>query len=346
MTTMLSERPDAVAASLVPEAAPQFSASALRLDAAAETRRIAQGIRGQVLRRLRRRGIVLGLSGGIDSSVTAALAVEALGPERVLAILMPEQDSDPDSLRLGHAVARKLRIATVTEDIEPMLTAAGCYARRDAHIRKVVPEFGAGWGCKVAIANALETEGYSITSLVVQSPTGETRKVRLPLDAYLGIVAATNMKQRTRKQIEYFHADRLNYAVAGTPNRLEYDQGFFVKNGDGSADLKPIAHLYKTQVYQLAEHLGVPEEIRRRPPTTDTWSIPQTQEEFYFSLPYPQMDLCLYGLEHGVPLAAVARAAGLTEAQVARVVRDIEGKRRATRYLHEAPLLMEPVLKG
>ena len=131
------------------------------------------------------------------------------------------------------------------------------------------------------------------------------RKLRMPLDVYLGIIAATNMKQRTRKQIEYYHADRLNYAVSGTPNRLEYDQGFFVKNGDGAADFKPIAHLYKSQVYQLAEALDIPPDICSRPPTTDTWSLPQTQDEFYFALPYDRMDLCLYGLEHAVPAAAV-----------------------------------------
>ena len=165
----------------------------------------------------------------------------------------------------------------------------------------------------------------------------------MPLDVYLGIVAATNMKQRTRKQIEYYHADRLNYAVIGTPNRLEYDQGFFVKNGDGAADVKPIAHLYKSQVYALAEHLGVPEEIRRRPPTTDTWSLAQSQEEFYFSLPYREMDLCLYGLNNEVPAAAVAQAIGLTTEQVEAVWRDIASKRRTTAYLHEPPMLVEPV---
>ncbi|HET9904853.1 MAG TPA: NAD(+) synthase [Xanthobacteraceae bacterium] len=320
-----------------------FSAEVLRLDAEAEAQRIAAAVRAQVTKRLRRRGIVVGLSGGIDSSVTAALAVRAMGARNVLAVLMPEKDSDPESLRLGHLLARTYGIATVTEDIEPILTAAGCYARRDAAIRKIAPEFGPGWGCKVVIANTLQGAGYNITSLVVQSPDGAQNKLRMPLDVYLGVVAATNMKQRTRKQIEYYHADRLNYAVAGTPNRLEYDQGFFVKNGDGAADIKPIAHLYKSQVYQLAEHLGVPEEIRRRPPTTDTWSLAQTQDEFYFSLPYPQMDLCLYGLNHGVAADAVARAAGLTVPQVEAVWRDIESKRRATHYLHQPPLLVDPV---
>src|SRR5262249_25779007 len=159
-------------------------------------------------------------------------------------------------------MAENIRVPFVVEDVGPMLDATGCYARRDAFIRTLVPEFGPGWGCKVAIANALGGESYNLTMLVVRAPNGEERRLRMPLEIYLGIVPATNMKQRTRKQIEYFQADRLNFAVAGTPNRLEYDQGFFVKNGDGAADFKPIAHLYKSQVYQLAEYLGVPEDIR------------------------------------------------------------------------------------
>jgi NAD+ synthase len=323
-----------------------FSADALRLDAAAATQHIGAAIREQVQRRLRKRGVVVGLSGGIDSSVTAALCAKALDPHNVFAVLMPEKDSDPDSLYLGRLMVEALGVRSAIEDVEPILSAAGCYARRDDAIRKLVPAFGPGWGCKVVIANALANDGYNLTVLVVQAPDGTQRKLRMPLDVYLGIVAATNMKQRTRKQIEYYHADRLNYAVAGTPNRLEYDQGFFVKNGDGAADLKPIAHLYKSQVYQLAEHLGVPEAIRRRPPTTDTWPLAQTQDEFYFSLPYDRMDLCLYGLDHGIPAAAVGRAAGLSADQVERVWRDIAAKRKATRYLHEPPLLVEPVTGG
>jgi NAD+ synthase len=325
---------------------PDFSAAALTLDAAAEVERIAGVLRTQVLKDLRRRGAVVGLSGGIDSSVTAAIAVHAFGSKRVLALFMPERDSDRESLRLGRMVAEWLGIDSVTEDIAPALAASGCYERRDAFIRELVPEFGEGWGCKVAIANALAGEGYNLTYLVTQSPDGRSQRHRMPLDTYLGVVAATNMKQRARKQLEYYHADRLNYAVMGTPNRLEYDQGFFVKNGDGAADAKPIAHLYKTQVYQLAEYLGVPEEIRRRPPTTDTWSLAQTQEEFYFSLPYREMDLCLYGLNHGIPAEDLAGAANLSEARVERVWHDIAAKRRATRYLHAAPLLIEPALEG
>jgi len=167
--------------------------------------------------------------------------------------------------------------------------------------------------------------------------------MRLPFKPYLEIVAATNFKQRIRKMLEYYHADRLHYAVAGTPNRLEYDQGFFVKLGDGAADLKPIAHLYKSQVYQLAEFLGIPDEIRRRRPTTDTYSLAQGQDEFYFTLPYEKMDLCLFGKNHGVAPAEVAQALGLSAEQVEQVYRDIEVKRATTRYLHLPPLLVEQV---
>ena len=311
----------------------------LALDAAAEVGRITQSLRSQVLGQFRRRGAVLGISGGVDSSVVAALCARAFGPDKVLGLLMPERDSSSDSLSLGRMLAESLGIETVVEDIAPALESVGCYRRQVEAIRTVFPQYGEGWKCKLVLPSILERERLNVMRLIVQSPSGEVSSVRLTPSAYLQIVAATNYKQRVRKMTEYYHADRLNYAVAGTPNRLEYDQGFFVKQGDGAADVKPIAHLYKTQVYQLAAYLGVPEEIRLRPPTTDTFSMPQTQEEFYFALPYERMDLCLYALNHGVSAADAAAAVGLTPAQVERVFTDIEAKRRATRYVHAAPLL-------
>lgn len=317
-----------------------FSRDVLRIDAPKVASEIEAALREQVLGTLRRRGAVLGLSGGIDSSVVAALCTRALGPDRVLALLMPERDASPDALRLGRLVAGHLGIRSVVEDVAPALEGLGCYARQVEAIRTVFPEYGDGWRCKLSIPPLLEAERLNITTLTVEDPGGNRRTARLPLGAYLQLVAATNFKQRARKMVEYYHADRLAYAVAGTPNRLEYDQGFFVKQGDGAADVKPIAHLYKTQVYALAAHLGVPEEIRRRPPTTDTFSLPQTQEEFFFALPYADMDACLWAHDHGAPAAEVGAALGLEAAQVERVFRDIEAKRRATRYLHQPPLLV------
>lgn len=320
-----------------------FDKNVLQLDMVTEADRITEILREQVLGQLKRRGAIVGISGGIDSSVVAALCVRALGKEKVLGLFMPEHHSSDDALILGRMLTEHFGIEAIVEDIAPALEGLGCYRRQMEAIRTIVPEYGEDWKCKLVLPSILESDRLNITRLTVQNPVGEVSTVRLTFSAYLQIVAATNYKQRVRKMTEYYHADRLNYAVSGTPNRLEYDQGFFVKQGDGSADFKPIAHLYKTQVYQLAEYLGVPEEIRRRPPTTDTFSMPQTQEEFYFALPYDRMDLCLYAFNHGVVSEVVAPVVGLTPAQVERVFKDIEAKRRATRYLHLRPLLIEPV---
>ena len=319
-----------------------FSDNVLEIDARTVATTIEEGIRQQV-GSLRRRGIVVGLSGGIDSSVVTVLAARALGPSRVLALLMPERSSSPDSAMLGKELTDKFSIPVLTEDLSEILEAAGCYRRQMEAIRTVFPEYSDDYKCKVILPSIIESDRLNVTELVIETPAGERKASRLSAPAYLQLVAATNFKQRFRKLMEYYHADRLNYAVAGTPNRLEYDQGFFVKQGDGAADIKPIAHLYKSQVYALAEYIGVPEDIRLRRPTTDTFSLPQSQEEFYFALPYEQMDLCLYGRNHGVPAADVAGAIGLTPEQVERVYKDIDQKRRTTKYLHARPMLVEPV---
>jgi NAD+ synthase len=311
-----------------------FSADVLRVDADVVAREVQAFFREAVFHRLRRKGVVLGLSGGIDSSVVCALAARALGAERVLGLLMPEADSSDDSERLASTVARTFDIRTAREDITDTLVAAGCYRRRDEAIRTVVPEYCDGWRCKIVLPDHITQPGYAIFSIIVRSPSGEERRERLPLDAYLAIVAATNFKQRVRKMMEYHYADRYRYAVAGTANLLEHDQGFFVKTGDGAADVKPIAHLYKSQVYQLAAYLGVPEEIRCRRPTTDTYPLEQTQAEFYFGLSLEQTDLCVYALDNRVPVEDVAPAVGLTPEQVMRAFHAIESKRKAARYLH------------
>lgn len=321
----------------------EFSYDTLVIDAEKEVEKICSRIRDGLKNRLKRRGLVVGLSGGIDSSVTAALAVKAIGPDRVFGLEMPERHSAKETTSLSRSVIDHLGIDSQRIDISPILEAIGFYRMYDDAVRLAIPGYGAGWKSKIVISSIFEHQGFSLLSVVAQSPDGETVTERLPLKPYLEIVAATNFKQRTRKMLEYYHADRLNFAVAGTPNRLEYDQGFFVKLGDGAADLKPIAHLYKTQVYQLAEYLGIPEEVRKRPPTTDTYSLAQGQDEFYFSLPYREMDLCLYGKNHGIEPAKVAQAIGLKPGQVQKVYEDIDTKRVTTRYLHLKPLLMEEV---
>ena len=320
-----------------------FSADVLHIDLAKEAEKIASRIRDCMKNQLKRRGIVVGLSGGIDSSVTAALAVKALGKARVFGLEMPERHSAEETAGLSRSLIDRLGIDSQRVDISPILESLGFYRLYDDAMRMVVPEYGEGWKSKIVSSSVFEHQRFSLWSVVTQDPNGATQTTRLPLKPYLEIVAATNFKQRTRKMLEYYHADRLNYVVAGTPNRLEYDQGFFVKLGDGAADIKPIAHLYKTQVYRMAEHLGIPEEICRRSPTTDTYSLAQGQDEFYFSLPHRVMDLCLYGKNTGVEPYVVAPAVGLQAEQVQKVYDDIDTKRATTRYLHMEPLLMEEV---
>ena len=318
---------------------------ALKLDCAAEVEKISRWMVDAVGAKLHRRGLIIALSGGVDSSVCGALAVRALGASKVFGLLLPEHDSSRSSADLGAQVAEQLGIKYQLEHIGPTLEAIGCYRWRDEAMRAVFPDYSSSWKSKIAISGGAQGR-VNFFKLVVQSPNGDTFEKRLPIREYLQIVSATNFKQRIRKTVEYFHADRLNYAVIGTPNRLEYDQGFFVKNGDGAADLKPIAHLYKTQVYDLARHLGLPDAVCTAVPTTDTYSLSQGQDEFYFALPYQQMDLALWAHNHRVPAAELAAALNIGPEQADFIYTDIEAKRRATHYLHARPMLVEPVFEA
>jgi NAD+ synthase len=316
-----------------------LSWSVLDLDPAAEVERICAGLYDATVRVLRKRGVVVAISGGVDSGVCAALAARALGPEQVLGLILPERESSAEGSERAKSLAAQLGIRLIEQDITSTLEALGCYRWRDEAARRLIPAYGPGWRMKIALAGGLEGR-INHFRLIAQDPGGARYEARLGLREYLEVVAATSFKQRVRKTLEYFHADRLNYAVIGTPNRLEYDQGFFVKNGDGAADIKPIAHLYKSQVYALAAWLGLPAGIAGAPPTTDTYSLPQGQDELYFALPFREMDLALWAVDHGLPAADLAEALGMTEDMARNVYRDIRAKRRAAEYLHQRPLLL------
>ncbi len=316
--------------------------SALDIDYASEAERIAARLREITAHQLHRRGLVVAISGGIDSSVSVSLAVRALGPERVFGLILPERDSSDDSAARATILADHLGIRTETVDIAPTLEAIGCYRARDTAVRNALPEYGDGWKFKIVIDGGIEGR-FNRFRLIAESPDGAPHERDLALRDYLTIVAATNFKQRIRKTLEYFHADRQNYAVVGTPNRLEYDQGFFVKNGDSAADVKPIAHLYKSQVYGMARHLGLPDRVCTAVPTTDTYSLHQGQDEFYFALPYRQMDLALFALNHGYAASALASVLGIDCARAQSIYDDIANKRRTTRYLHLPPVLAADV---
>lgn len=320
----------------------KLSSSVLDFNPHEEVEKITQRIREILKNILHKRGLVIAMSGGIDSSVSAALSVKALGKNKIIGLLLPERDSTSSVTNRGKILAEYLGIEYVEHNIASTLDAIGCYKWRDDAIKATFPEYSDNWKNKIVISGGTKGQ-VNHFNLVVQDPAGTNYEKRLGLKEYLQIVAATNYKQRIRKTIEYFHADRLNYAVVGTPNRLEFDQGFFVKNGDGSADVKPIAHLYKSQVYALAKHLGLPDEICNAIPTTDTYSLQQGQDEFYFALPYKQMDVALWARNHNVPAAALAEYLGCSEDQARWIYNDIEAKRKATRYMHAKAVLIEDV---
>jgi NAD+ synthase len=326
--------------------APDLLPSALDIDPEALIAEIVGALQEAVRIRLRKRGVVVALSGGIDSSIVLALSARAFGADSVLGLLMPERESASDTEELARLAAETTGVETVKQDITAALEAVGCYRLRDEAFRELIPEYSAGWKAKIVLPPILGGASLRLFSVVAQSPAGEEIRVRASSGAYRRIVAATNFKQRTRKMFEYYHADRLEYAVAGTPNRLEYDLGFFVKNGDGAADVKPIAELYKTQVYALARVLGIPEEICGRTPTTDTYPLAQDQEEFYFSLPYETMDLALYARTNGYPPASLAAAIGVSEDDAGTIYADIDSKRRIAEMLNLPPLILETPTAG
>jgi NAD+ synthase len=309
----------------------------LNINHDAEVTRITSMMKDYLRKIAHRRGYVVAISGGIDSSVCASLAVEAIGKDRVLLLRLPESDSSLETGDRSRALADFLECETIDQNITEVLAALGCYEWRDNAIRELFPEYTAKWKNKIVIEGGLEGR-YNHFNLVVQDPAGVTTTKRMEYHQYLQVVAATNYKQRVRKTIEYFHADRLNYAVVGTPNLLEFDQGFFVKNGDGSADVKPIAHLYKSQVYAMAEHLGIPDDVRNAKPTTDTYSLSQGQDEFYFALPYEQMDVALWCYTNDFACVDLANELSVTEEQAKYVYKDIAAKRRTASYLGSGPV--------
>jgi NAD+ synthase len=297
-------------------------------------------LKNDVGRKLQRRGAVIGISGGIDSSVCMALSAKAFGPKKVTAIMLPEQDSSDDSRLLAEKLATKFDVTdTLIEDITKALEGFGCYKRRDDAIGRVINNFDPTVDkAKIEIKQDAASNLPPVFSVTVIKPNGDIVSKLLPVKEYLQIVASTNFKQRSRMSMLYYHAERLHYAVIGTPNKHEVEQGFFVKHGDGGADVMPIGHLYKTQVYQLASYLGVPQDIIDRTPTTDTYTAEQTQEDFFYQMPFEQMDLIWYGWENDYPAVEVANVMNKTTQDIENIYKNFERKRKTTEYLRMRPI--------
>lgn len=320
----------------------KFHKNVLDINPEKECERICEFIREQIFTHFRREGAVVGISGGIDSALTTALSVRALGKDKVLGIFLPEKESNPISLTYGELLAKKLGIKTEKVDLTQALESLGCYKKRDEVIKKLFPEYNSSYKIKIGLPqDLLDRDRINYFSLKMISPKGEEKTFRLSKEGLLGIVAATDMKQRSRMIQLYYYAEKLNYLVIGTTNLSEYAQGFYVKFGDGGVDLEPIAHLYKTQVYQLAKFLDIPEEIIKREPSPDTFSAVVSDQEFFFCMPYDLLDLLLFAQEKKIPLPEVSKVLNLSEEQIKRAFRDFDQKRKASIHLNQnAPNLL------
>lgn len=318
----------------------KFSKDSIKINPVSETERIVSQLKSGLINTLHKKGAVIGLSGGVDSSVVLALCVKALGNDKVIALMLPEKDSSTESLRLAKNVADKFGVPYFVENLTESLNALGCYKRRDDAVKKIFPQYDETYKMKITVSKDDKDKGIiNLFNLSVISNDGEEKIKRLPANEFLQIVAASNLKQRCRMSMLYYYAEKNNYCVVGTGNKNEYRQGFFVKNGDGGVDIMPIGHLYKSQVYQIAEYLGIPEEILKRTPTSDTYSAEQTQTEFFFKVPFEILDPIALGVEMNTPVEMIAEVLELDPIFVKNVVNDLRNKIRTTEYLRYPPII-------
>jgi len=314
-----------------------YTIDVLNIDAAREIESLANFVREQVSA-LRRSGVIVGLSGGIDSAVMAALAVHALGPDNVVGLILPEKESNPVSREFAAKHAQAMGIEYHVRDITATVDAVRPYADRDAYLQSLVPEYVPGSSYNITLpTDLLERDAFSVYMLQVKLPDGQIKRKRLGMEAFRTITSFANIKIRARMIHLYAEADRRGLLVGGTTNRTEYLLGDFCRYGDGGTDIEPLAHLYKHQVYQIARHLGVIQEIIARTPSPDTFSLPVSDQEFFFRIPFERLDHLLYAWEHQVPVETTAQVLGLSEDAVKRAFQDFTTKHRATAHLRAMP---------
>ncbi len=318
-----------------------FNLEVLKIDPVQELDRLSEFIVGQVNTR-RKKGVIVGLSGGIDSACVAAVAVHALGNEKVIGLVLPESESNPISSEYAIKHAKALGIEHRQINITSTVDSVVKYNWRDEFLQKMIPEYKPGYKYNITLpTDLLERASYSFYRLQVQMPDGELKSKRLNPDEFLTITSFANIKIRARMLHLYAEAERRNLLVIGTTNRTEFILGDFCKYGDGGTDIEPITHLYKNQIYQLSGHLKVIPEIIDRQPSPDTFSLPVSDQEFFFRISFDKLDYLLYAWEHEVPAKEVAKVLVLSEDAVERAYYDFASKNRATAHLREVPKTLE-----
>jgi NAD+ synthase len=319
-----------------------FNLDVLKIDPAQELEKLSTFMVEQMNVVFRRKGVIVGLSGGIDSALIAAIAVHAMGKEKVVGLVLPETESNPISSEYAIKHAQTLGIEHRQIDITPTVDSVVSYQWRDAFMQKLIPEYQPGYKYNISLpTDLLERDTFSFYRLQLQMPDGEIKKKRLKLDDFHTITSFANIKIRARMLHLYAEAERRNLLVVGTTNRTEFILGDYCKYGDGGTDIEPLTHLYKNQIYQLADHLDVIPEIYDRQPSPDTFSLPVSDQEFFFRIPFAKLDHLIYAWEHEIPINEVATVLDLSQDAVERAFKDFASKYRATAHLREVPKALE-----
>lgn len=319
-----------------------FNRDVLKIDPAEQLEKLSKFIVQQLTVAFRRKGIIVGMSGGVDSSCMAAIAVHAIGKAKVVGLVLPEVETNPVSSEYAIKHAQALGIEHREIDITSIVNSVVPYQWRDTFIQGLVPEYKPGYKYNISLpTDLLDRDTFSFYSLQVQMPDGQIKRKRLNLDEFHTITSFANIKIRARMLHLYAEAERRNLLVAGTTNRTEFLLGDFCKYGDGGTDIEPLTYLYKNQIYQIADHLGVIPEIIHRTPSPDTFSLPVSDQEFFFRIPFETLDHLLYAWEHEVPTSEAARVLDISEEGVKRAYRDFASKHRATAHVREGTHILE-----
>jgi len=293
-------------------------------------------VKEEISKRFQKRGAVIGISGGIDSAVMAAICAKSIDPKQVLGLIMPEKESDPTSQILAKKVAEQFQIETKIIDITSILESFGVYSIKEQIVKEKFSNFNNNCKYRVVVPSKFSSS-VGIPFLEILDDENKKRQFKISTSEFLTLTASTSIKHRIRMTMLYYHAEKNNFCVVGTTNKSEFLQGYFVKYGDGGTDIEPLTNLYKSQIYQIGEFLKVPNEILEKDASPDIWSFNTSDEEFFYSVPYHVVDLILYARENNMEKSEIEKISNLSLEQIERLLQFQNQKRVKSQHMREMP---------
>ena len=297
---------------------------------------ICDFIKNEITNKFQRNGAIIGLSGGIDSAVTAALCVKAIGHEKVLGLIMPEKESELESQVLAKQFADKYNIKTKIIDISSILDSFGVYENKEKIVKEKFTNFNNDCKYRLVVPPKFENT-VGIPYLDILDDKNKQHKLKISSFEFLALTAATSIKHRVRMTMLYYHGEKNHLTVMGTTNKSEYLQGYFVKYGDGGSDIEPLANLYKSQIYQLGQFLNIPKEILTKDASPDVWSFTTNDEEFFYSVSYDIVDLILYARENKLAVKEIQKLSNLSAENIENLLRFQNQKQNKSQHMREIP---------